>query len=331
MEWVETTGRTVEEALDAALDELGVDEADVEFEVVAQPRSGLFGRLGGADARIRARVKPLSREKPGERQRRNRRGGAPPRAQEARGGVATAEGASDAGNGNSADTTSSREGNGAPAASSAGASGPAPTPRKRRRRSRGRPAGGRTGQGSPGNGSPEERASTTTKGTAVETSHEEVSIEEQAAAAETFTRGLVDAFALGAEVHGLIIEDGIVVDVTGQNLGLLVGPRGATLNAIEELVRTVVQRQTDGHGVRINVDVAGYRAKRREALEQFTRELAAKVIDSGHAQPLEPMSAADRKVVHDVAAEIDGVVTESEGEEPRRRVVLLPANAVDAD
>src|SRR5436190_4460176 len=331
MEWVETTGRTVEEALDAALDELGVDEADVEFEVVAQPRSGLFGRLGGADARIRARVKPLSREKPGERQRRNRRGGAPPRAQEARGGVATAEGASDAGNGNSADTTSSREGNGAPAASPAGASGPAPTPRKRRRRSRGRPAGGRTGQGSPGNGSPEERASTTTKGTAVETSHEEVSIEEQAAAAETFTRGLVDAFALGAEVHGLIIEDGIVVDVTGQNLGLLVGPRGATLNAIEELVRTVVQRQTDGHGVRINVDVAGYRAKRREALEQFTRELAAKVIDSGHAQPLEPMSAADRKVVHDVAAEIDGVVTESEGEEPRRRVVLLPANAVDAD
>jgi spoIIIJ-associated protein len=158
-----------------------------------------------------------------------------------------------------------------------------------------------------------------------ETSHEEVSIEEQAAAAETFTRGLVDAFELGAEVRGLIVDDGIVVDVTGQNLGLLVGPRGATLSAIEELVRTVVQRQTDGHGVRINVDVGGYRAKRREALEQFTRELAAKVVDSGRAQALEPMSASDRKVVHDVAAEIDGVMTESEGEEPRRRVVLLPA------
>jgi spoIIIJ-associated protein len=135
----------------------------------------------------------------------------------------------------------------------------------------------------------------------------------------------VDAFELGAEVRGLIVDDGIVVDVTGQNLGLLVGPRGATLNAIEELVRTVVQRQTDGHGVRINVDVGGYRAKRREALEQFTRELAAKVVDSGRAQALEPMSASDRKVVHDVAAEINGVMTESEGEEPRRRVVLLPA------
>jgi spoIIIJ-associated protein len=76
MEWVETTGRTVEEALDAALDELGVDDDEVEYEVMEQPRGGLFGRFSGSSgARIRARVKPISREKPGERQRRNRRGG----------------------------------------------------------------------------------------------------------------------------------------------------------------------------------------------------------------------------------------------------------------
>src|SRR5919201_6195216 len=74
MEWVETTGRTVEQALDAALDELGVDEHDVEFEVLARPRGGLLGRFGG-EARIRARVKPISREKPGEARRRSRRRG----------------------------------------------------------------------------------------------------------------------------------------------------------------------------------------------------------------------------------------------------------------
>ncbi len=74
MEWVETTGRTIEAALDAALDELGVDENDVEYEVLQEPKTGLFARFGSAEARVRARVKPISREKPGERQRRNRRG-----------------------------------------------------------------------------------------------------------------------------------------------------------------------------------------------------------------------------------------------------------------
>ena len=153
----------------------------------------------------------------------------------------------------------------------------------------------------------------------------DVPIEDQAKAAEDFTRGLVDAFDLGARVDTVIEEDTVLVEVTGENLGLLVGPRGVTLTAIEELVRTVVQRQTDGHGVRIHVDVAGYRAKRRDALEEFTRALATEVLESGRPKRLEPMSASDRKVVHDTAAEIDGVATESEGEDPRRRVVLRPA------
>src|SRR5262249_52267260 len=76
MEWVETTGRTIAEALDAALDELGVDEEDVEYEVLEEPKAGFLGRLGSSEGRIRARVKPISREKPGERQRRRGRGSA---------------------------------------------------------------------------------------------------------------------------------------------------------------------------------------------------------------------------------------------------------------
>jgi spoIIIJ-associated protein len=159
----------------------------------------------------------------------------------------------------------------------------------------------------------------------VDTIESDVPIEEQAAAAVRFTQGLVDAFDLGARASSVIDDDVVVVDVTGDNLGLLVGPKGATLQAIEELVRTVVQRQTDGHGVRIHVDVAGYRAKRRAALADFTRTLAEKVLETGRAQALEPMSASDRKVVHDTAGEIDGITTVSEGEDPRRRVVLRPA------
>ena len=90
-------------------------------------------------------------------------------------------------------------------------------------------------------------------------------------------------------------------------------------------MRTVVQRQTDGHGVRIHVDVAGYRAKRREALAEFTRDARGEGARDRPAAGARADVGRDRKVVHDTAAEIDGVATESEGEDPRRRVVLRPA------
>lgn len=309
MEWVETTGRTIEAALDAALDELGVDEQDVEYEVLQEPRTGLLGRLGGGEARVRARVKPISREKPGERQRRNRRGA------NTRPGPDTVApsdgtGGSEAGAGtrpSGGSRTRSRRRSGKGSQRSAGNGETQPTPEK---------------GAAPGAHEARRKAE---QGKPVETAEHDVPIEEQARAAGDFTRGLVDAFDLGARVDTVIEDDAVLVEVSGANLGLLVGPRGATLTAIEELVRTVVQRQTDGHGVRIHVDVAGYRAKRRDALEDFTRSLAAKVIETGRSQRLEPMSASDRKIVHDTAAEIDGVATESEGEDPRRRVVLRPA------
>lgn len=314
MEWVETTGRTIAEALDAALDELGVDEEDVEYEVLEEPKSGFLGRIGSSEGRIRARVKPISREKPGERQRRKGRGSSRPRSDSPRG-------------------VNGGGGNGAGGNGSAAADRPqgetAGTGSSNRRRRGGRGGGGGGGRGNDG-GSESNSGSGSSRnkeqqGSTVETTEREVPIEEQAEAAEVFTQGLVDTFELGARAKSVIDDEVVVVEVTGENLGLLVGPKGATLHAIEELVRTVVQRQTDGHGVRIHVDVAGYRAKRREALADFTRSLAEKVIESGRVQALEPMSASDRKVVHDTAAEIDGVATESEGEDPRRRVVLRPS------
>src|SRR4051795_187976 len=75
MEWVQTTGRTVDEAVDAALDELGVHAEDVEVEVLEEPRAGFLGRFGGSEARVRVRLKPISREKPQERRRGRTKGG----------------------------------------------------------------------------------------------------------------------------------------------------------------------------------------------------------------------------------------------------------------
>jgi spoIIIJ-associated protein len=331
MEWVETTGRTVEAALDAALDELGVDEDDVEYEVLEQPRTGLFGRIGAGDARVRARVKPISREKPGERQSRQRRGGSGSRPRSG-GAGSTSTKASGSG----------RESRSSAAPAAAGPDGDdasvevegeaAERPaRSRQRGSRGRGRSRSPASGARSGADERTRDESTaaerpgTEGMAVDTDEQSVPVEEQGRVAEEFTRALVDAFDLGARVNLIIEEGAVVIDITGENLGLLVGPRGATLTAIEELVRTVVQRETDGRGARINVDVAGYRAKRRAALEEFTRSLAEKALSTGRPQRLEPMSSSDRKVVHDTAAGIEGVVTESEGEDPRRRVVLRPA------
>jgi spoIIIJ-associated protein len=357
MEWVETTGRTIDAALDAALDELGVDEEDVEFEVVQEPKSGVLG-LGRSDARIRARVKPISREKPGERQR--RRGGRKEGGSRSRGGKTGGGngGGNGGGSGNGrpktdstkpVETAASSDPDGETeadvAVQAAGAAGTSSSQRRRRRGGRGRSGSGGGGQSESRtsedqeNGADQRAASKpgaapkprtddrnrNKQESAAVSTEIDVPIEEQAAAAEEFTRGLVEAFDLGGTVVTVIEEDVVTVQVEGDNLGLLVGPKGATLHAIEELVRTVVQRQTDGHGVRIHVDVAGYRAKRRAALEAFTRGLVAKVIETGKPQALEPMSAADRKVVHDTAGDMDGVVTESDGEEPRRRVVIRRA------
>ena len=86
-----------------------------------------------------------------------------------------------------------------------------------------------------------------------------------------------------------------------------------------------MQHAAEGQRARLHVDVGGYRQRRREALAEFTRKVAAEVDSSGEARALEPMSAADRKVVHDTVAELDGLATVSEGEDARRHVVIRPA------
>ena len=141
-----------------------------------------------------------------------------------------------------------------------------------------------------------------------------------------FLTDLLDAFALDGDVAVTPAEEGAVeLSVTGSDLGLLIGPKGQTLQAIQELARTFLQRQLSGEThARVRVDVAGYRERRREALARFTRQIAEDVKRSGVQKALEPMSPPDRKVVHDTVNEIDGVATVSEGEDERRRVVILP-------
>lgn len=156
----------------------------------------------------------------------------------------------------------------------------------------------------------------------------DVSLDEQGEVAEDFLAGLVEAFGLQASISATKLDDETLeLSLDGEDLNILIGARGATLQAIQDLTRTVVQRQTKASHGRLLVDVLDYRKKRRVALERFARELAEEVRSAGQRRVLEPMGAADRKVVHDVINTLDGVTTTSEGEEPHRRVVILPSES----
>ncbi len=156
----------------------------------------------------------------------------------------------------------------------------------------------------------------------------EVPLDEQGQIAQDFLTQLVAEFGLQAAVNVVRPDDETVdVQLEGPDLGLLIGPRGATLLALQDLTRTVVHHRTGAGNGRIHVDVGGYRQKRTEALVRFAQQVAATVQSSGTRTVLEPMTAADRKVVHDAITPIDGVSTISEGEEPQRRVVVIPVNS----
>ncbi len=125
----------------------------------------------------------------------------------------------------------------------------------------------------------------------------------------------------------LDVENGraMVAIVGGKELKPLVGPRGVTLDALQELTRLAVQQQT-GVRSRLMLDIGGYRAGRRAELTELARRTADEVANEQTARSLVPMNAFERKVVHDAIAAIKGVSSESEGEEPQRRVVVSPAN-----
>ena len=146
------------------------------------------------------------------------------------------------------------------------------------------------------------------------------------AEAVRFLEGLLAAYGLEGTV--VVEQDGIELEVNidGDDLGVLIGPRGATLLALQDVARVASQRRLGDHDSHLRIDVSGYRQRRREALARFTTQLIEEVRSSGTASVLEPMPSADRKVVHDTVAAADGVASRSEGDDPFRRVVIEPVD-----
>ena len=155
---------------------------------------------------------------------------------------------------------------------------------------------------------------------------EGMTLEEQGEVGREFLAGLLSEYGMQATLETRLIDDETVeIAAKGEELGLLVGPRGSTLSALQDITRAVVQRQCPSRTDRILVDVAGYREKRSAALKRFSTQIAEEVIASGQEKALEAMSPAARKAVHDSVNDIEGVVTRSEGEDPNRYIVIAPA------
>jgi spoIIIJ-associated protein len=337
MEWVETTGKTVEEAKKLALEQLGVEEVDAEFEVVAEPKIGLFGRLK-EEARVRARIQPRYPRSKGERRDRRRSratanqeqpatatSAAPgpplsPHDEDTSRPRATRHSRTESGSVRAGDAPLGQADGAAPGSSAPGGAAQSAniqqsnqaTGTRRRRRS----------------GGPSTMTDETERDSDVSSEERAEAAAEQARLAESFLRGLLSKLGATATVGSLQQPNGIVeVLIDGDGLGTLIGPKGATLLALQELTRIAVQRQAPPSDCRIIVDINGYRKRRQEALTVFARQVALEVQSSGVRRALEPMPPADRKVVHDAVNGIAGVSTVSQGEEPSRRVVLVPVAA----
>jgi spoIIIJ-associated protein len=294
MEWVETTAKSIAEAKELALDKLGVDDSEIELEILEEPKQGLFGRVRG-EARVRARIAPKTpRDKDDRRDRKRRPKGKPAGAK-------------------SGDNRPTKETDGdtpAPAASA------------------GKPGGGRErddGDRRPKRDNRNEGRSNGARKARPDV--EDSPIEDVVAGVEGFLAGLTTAFGIETTISSEIDGEHLMTSIEGKH-GILLGPKARTLDAIQELTRATAQRATPS-GTRIKVDVGGYRQARRDALAGFAVEAAERAIAEQAEIVLEPMNSADRKVVHDALTDVAGVSTRSAGNDPRRRVIVVPDVTAD--
>jgi spoIIIJ-associated protein len=293
MEWVETTARSVDEAKELALDQLGVAEDDAEFEVLDEPKAGLFGRIRG-EARVRARVRPTQARQKVDRRDRKRK----------KDDVAAEGSTTDVVPADTADAPSELKASRARA-----------------------PRAPKVSAGAADVDSETTETPARPESRSVQRDQPPVDAKQVGDEARRFVEELVHAFGLTGTAE--LVEDGddLEVQVHGTELGLLVGPKGSTLQAVQDLARVASQRRLGDHDTRLRVDIGGYRVRRREALGRFATQVAGEVTSSGTARALEPMSSSDRKIIHDTLSEMAGVSTRSEGDDPNRRVVIDPVSA----
>lgn len=154
-----------------------------------------------------------------------------------------------------------------------------------------------------------------------------VEVEIQPDAAEEAVKFLFDVtnkIGVSIKIKQEVTKEGILLDLSGEGIGMLIGKRGQTLDSLQYLVNLVANRYSE-HYIRIVLDAENYRDRRKESLEQLAKRLGNKAVRTRKEVILEPMNALERKIIHTALQDIKGVRTYSEGVEPNRRIVVAPA------
>jgi len=141
-----------------------------------------------------------------------------------------------------------------------------------------------------------------------------------------FVKGLLDHMDISAQIHAEMTDDALTINLSGENMGVVIGRRGDTLDAIQYLTSIAVNRGEESH-LKITIDTENYRKKREESLENLAKKVAARVLKYKKNVTLEPMSAYERRVIHSTLQSFKGITTYSTGNEPNRRVVVALAGA----
>jgi len=298
-----TTGKTIDDAIESALSQLGLDRDSVSVQVLAQAKSGFLG-IGASPAKVqvtyevpdpkpeapKVALSSASRSKPKPKP-------APaPKAEEPK--PAPAPKAEEP---KPAPAPKAEESKPAPAPKAEEPKAePAPKPQKERK-----PKAPKTEEPKP---APKEYAPA-----------EPGSVEEKI---EVFLKGLLEHMGSAAIPHAWKEEENAyMVELTGEDLGYLIGRRGDTLDALQHLANYTINRGLDGH-IRINVDAECYRQKREDSLRRYAQKKAQQVLKAHRRTTLEPMNAYERHVIHASLQDMDKITTYSVGTEPNRRVVI---------
>ncbi len=285
-DFIDVTGKNEDEAISKALAQLNLDRDDVSVEVLERAKSGFLG-LGACPAKIRVYYGPEEEERPpvSPEPLPSEPAGEEPRREEAK------------------------------------PRRPAPEKRERPER-RERPAPQEKRE-RPAAEKREQPAESPRREEPIQpVSPGEEADDEKAAAIKAFLSGLLEHMGVSAGIKVYLPEKGrYKVILEGQGLGALIGRRGETLDAVQQLTSYAVNRG-GGPRVRIHLDAENYRAKREQSLQHLARKVAGKVVRYRRSVTLEPMNAYERHVIHTALQDYEGVTTYSTGTDPNRRVVV---------